>query len=162
MAQLEIMAGNETLTGKSSRLVATVPFGVGQFQNGDTTFALTFAISQGLAGGLAVLSSAIVSDLSATDASTRLPKLAGIEGTDTAVDKPGLESRRNSWVDVNRIAFGVWAFSTVFGVVHAHLTFVPERTSTRPRPIPRRIKPEVKPTLGILPGGGAIGLEGRF
>jgi hypothetical protein len=155
VAQLEVMAANETIIHRSSRLVATVPFGVGQFQNEDTALGLTFAISQGLAASLSVVSAVVVDDLSATDLEE-----AAVPGRD--VNTQGLEARREGWVVTNRIAFGVWGFSTVVGVLHAHLTFVPERTTTRPRPIPKRIRPEVRPTAGILPGGAAVGLTGRF
>lgn len=154
VAQLEIMAGNETITEKSSRLVASIPFGVGQFQNGDNALGWTFAVSQGVAGSLSIVSAAIVASLASANPNE------SVDGK--LVQSEDLEIRRNAWVITNRVSFGVWALSTAIGVAHAHLTYVPERTTTRPRPIPKRTTPQVKPTAGYLPGGASVGLVGSF
>lgn len=48
LAMLERMAGTEVVTTQNSRLIALIPFGAGQFQNGQTALAWTLLVSEGL------------------------------------------------------------------------------------------------------------------
>ncbi len=48
LAMLEKLASTEVVTTQNSRLIALIPFGAGQFQNGQTGLAWTLLVSEGL------------------------------------------------------------------------------------------------------------------
>src|SRR6185436_15869271 len=117
--------GTERVVDKNSRLIALVPFGVGQFQNGDVAWGFVFGVSQALAGGSSIITGVIADNLSAADTSK------------PDVDLEGLRTQRDAVVTGNRIAFALWAASTVIGIVQAQIAFVPEKVTYRQRPIPK-------------------------
>jgi hypothetical protein len=146
---LQRLAGTETVVQKSSRAVALLPFGVGQFQNGDTGLGVFFAVSEALAGSAAIAGAVAEGAYSTLSLTTHLPQ--------------DVDNDINASTTVNRVAFGAFAALSLAGVVQAEIAFVPERSSTRPRPVPPPPPPpKVMPTVSFLPGGGMLGLVGRF
>jgi hypothetical protein len=159
IALLEHLAGQERVVETNSRMLALLPLGAGQFQNGDVGWGIGFASTQVLAGGLSIISSVIVDDLSTVNPYGSDPD------TGRAIDTADYVAQRDAWVAVNQIAFGAWALATVVGIVHAQITFVPEKTTIRPRPIPKPAKPPpptASPTVGYVPGGATLGIVGSF
>ncbi|MFT3766012.1 MAG: hypothetical protein QM820_10920 [Minicystis sp.] len=148
ITELERLAGEERRVEPNSRWIAMVPFGVGQFQNGDVRLGIVFAASEVLLGGASLVTVAIVNKLASTDV------------TRTPVNLPALNSQIRTAVLVNQITFAAWAAVTVAGVVQAQVGFVPQRITTQKRPVPPR--PRLTPIAAPVPGGGVFGLSGTF
>ncbi|HEX8796780.1 MAG TPA: hypothetical protein VF765_37770 [Polyangiaceae bacterium] len=144
--QLEQLASTEIIEHPNSRLLAMVPFGAGQFQNGQTALGWTFLLSEGaLAIGSGIGAGFWYYYVQQTQAAVR-------DNTGTAPQYNQL-AQTSSYVGDS--LFAGFALLAVIGVVHAQLTFVPEKVEMRTRPLP---PVSVTPTLG--PGG--LGLVGRF
>ncbi|MCB9546098.1 MAG: tetratricopeptide repeat protein [Myxococcales bacterium] len=124
---------------RNSKLVAAVPFGVGQFQNGDD-----------LLGGLFLGSELVAVALSATfliaSESLRQP-----DGLFTPQDVDQARSLRTAQL----VSGGVAAALMVGGVVHALVTFRDEIEVKR-----TTIQPTVRPVVG--PTGGGLGVGFSF
>jgi hypothetical protein len=125
-----------------SRWLAALPFGVGQFQNGDVGLGIFFAAGQALLAGTSIATRLMVSSL------------ASQSPAGPRVDIPALNARLATAVTVNRIAFAGWAALTVAGVVEAEVSFGPRRAAPR--------EPSIKATAAPLPGGGMVGLRASF
>jgi hypothetical protein len=147
LAMLERMAGTEVVTTQNSRLVALIPFGAGQFQNGQTALGWTFLVSEGLLAVGSGVGAAVWSyNLSQVD--------SNYSSGQTAVAQQ-YNQRAQTAAVVGDILAGGFALVAIIGVIHAEATFVPDETTTRPRAIP---PVSVSPVVG--PGG--VGLVGSF
>jgi hypothetical protein len=153
IAELERLAATERVVVPSSRWVAFVPFGAGQFQNGDSGLGWAFAVTEAVAGATSIALAATVAAYANADLSAKDP------ATGQTVNRTELQSRIDAATLANRIAFSAWAGITVIGIVQAQIAFVPERTTTRTRPLP---KPSVAPSVAPTVGGATFGLSGRF
>ncbi len=148
IAELQALAGQRV--ERNSRWIALIPFGIGQIQNGDVRAGIAFAVGEAAFGVAALAAVGEFNSLASTN-----PYAA----TATPVNIPELNSRISTWVLVNRITFAGWAALTAAGIMHAQITFVPERTYTD-RPVPPR--PKLVPIASPLPGGAMLGLGGTF
>ncbi|WP_437668724.1 hypothetical protein [Sorangium sp. So ce131] len=156
IAQLQRLAGSERVVERNSRWIGMLPFGVGQFQNGDEGLGWFFLVSQAVAGGTSIVSALALSSYENVDVT---PGAAAGQNVDIDL----LNSRIGTAADVNRVAFGAFATLVVAGIAHAQITFVPERVSFRPRPVPPPPPSfTAAPTISLLPGGFSAGLLGRF
>jgi hypothetical protein len=174
VAKLERLAGEETVREPRNRFVAFIPFGAGQFQNGDTTLGWVFL---GAESALVVLGTAVVpfyiAERNAMNASY-----------DPALE-PDATRRATAHRDnalrlqlVNLVSFGLFAATAITGIVQANVVFVPEKVKTQKRD-PRILEPPPEPqhngnpkhesgslrmwpsVVGV-PSGAVGGLEGRF
>ncbi len=152
LLSIERLAGEERVTKKNSRLIALVPFGAGQFQNGQNTLGWIFAATQAVTGMTSVVSGGLVSYYSGVD-----PKLVNEEGQ--PVDLPALGQKIQIATAINRIAFGTWAALTVAGIIQAQVAYVPQVTTIIKRPIPKR--PE-KPSAALRINASGVYLVGSF
>ena len=158
--QLEQLAGTETIVTPSSRAIAMLPFGIGQFQNGEVGLGAFFLGTEVVAGATSIVSAILLGTLEADAREARLQQTA-----EQSVDVDALEESIARTALVNRVAFGVWAGVSVIGILESQIRFVPERTSTRARPIPPLPKPpspSITPTVSFHSGGASIGLRGHF
>jgi len=147
LAMLERMAGTEVVTTQNSRLIALIPFGAGQFQNGQTALGWTFLVSEGLLAAGSGVGAAVWSyNLSQVD--------SNYSAGQTSVAEQ-YNQRAQTAAVVGDILAGGFALVAIIGVIHAEATFVPDETTTRPRAIP---PVSVSPVVG--PGG--VGLVGSF
>ena len=146
LEQLEELASTQIVEHTNSRLLAMVPFGAGQFQNGQTALGWTFLLSE---GALAI-GSGIGAGFWYYYVQQTQDAIKANNGTAT-----GYNSLAQSSSYVGDALFAGFALVAVIGVVHAQLTFVPEHVETRKRPLP---PVTLAPTIG--PGG--LGLVGRF
>lgn len=146
LAQLEELAQTEIVVHSHSRLLAMVPFGAGQFQNGQTGLGWTFLLSE---GALAIGSGVAAGFWSYY---VRQEQAGVSSGNGTA---QGYRDLAAGWSIGGDIAFGGFALLAAIGVLHAQVTFVPETVETRKRALPPI---SVAPVVG--PGG--LGLVGRF
>jgi hypothetical protein len=147
--ELVRLASQETVVERNRRWIAWVPFGVGQFQNGDDGLGYLFLTSE-----IALTATAIGSmmiqlsfrDDGATPEQTDLPAL------NTAVDTAETVLTVSAW------SLGVVAAA---GVVEAHMSFVPERRTTRERPLPQNLRRPLAPASRTpgeeVQGGDASG-----
>lgn len=160
IASLQQLAAEERVVEHRSRWVAAVPFGVGQFYNGDTALGWVFLVSQALAGATSITSAIVVSGYEGVDV-TPPPTATGEEGATVDVDQ--LNAQIQTATVINRVAFGAWAALTAAGILHAQVTFVPERSSVRRRPVPPPPRSfSIAPAVSAGPGGFGLGLSGRF
>jgi len=165
LEEIQRLAGQERVVTKNSRIVAAVPFGVGQFQNGSPGLGWFFAISEAVTGAAALTFAGVYNYYVSVDRKTVDPE------TGQPVDVAGLNNAIQTAAKLNQVAFGTWAALTIAGIVQAQLAFVPEVSTTVKRPIPKRPvpreeqksgPPSVVPVVSFLPGGAGLGLIGRF
>ena len=131
---------------KHSRLVATIPFGVGQWQNGQKTKAALFGSGELLFGALS-LSAYIALDQKFTyDPSTNHRTFPASQ-RGTAEGLIGLQ-----------LASGIAFWGVLLaGIIDAHVLYKPEVVKTREIP-----KPQVSVTPIVGPGTAGIGVGGKF
>ena len=163
---LEQMAAEEKITVRHSRLVASVPFGAGQFQNGQNTLGWIFL---GVESALVIGSG--IAFIPYNDAINRRNEEHNAGDPD---HKENLYSNRAQTAQaVNLGIVGGLVLVMAGGVLQAHLAFVPEVPETKARPIPQaKASPSVTPwlTLGPDPNArsghgntsGSLGLRGTF
>jgi len=147
LAMLEKLAATEIIAERHSRLVALLPFGIGQFQNGQTTWGHVFLWGEALlaAGSVTAAGISLYDWAQANDA------LARNDGT-----APQYLANASTAGTVGNV-FGAAFFAVALaGIVHAEVTFVPERVETRKREIPATVS--LEPVLGP----GVVGVGGRF
>jgi hypothetical protein len=146
LAMLEKLASEELVVEKSSRWKALVPFGVGQFQNGQDTLGAAFLTVE-LA---AALGSFIGAGLTLYNAGQANEAFKRQDPSDKAYQ---------SHAQLAALAGDIFAagffFSAAVGVVHAEATFVPEHTEIRKRALsPISLSPIIGPS--------GLGLAGSF
>lgn len=130
-----------------------VPFGVGQFANGQNVAGVLFLLAESVFIGGAV-ASAIVDQ---TLASPTLP--AGNWDSTDAVDSQRADLATTMRI-LNWTSLTLFAATTVAGVVHANLTYNPTRVLQRtPRPVPPALQGV---QISALPGGAGASLTLRF
>lgn len=156
LAEVTKLAGSETVVERRSRVLAFVPFGVGQFQNGDVGWGIFFAASQTLAGGASIGFAVAHSYYVNFDRNTVNPQ------TGEKVIPDELHALAEGAALGNQIAFGTWAALVVAGIVQANVAFEPEVVKTRDRPVPKRPTPPVLPQVAVTPGGMFVGVTGVF
>lgn len=140
---LEKLAREESIVRKNSRPLATVPFGVGQFQNGHEEVGALFLVSETLLLGTAVTSGIILADLTSKAAQ-------GI-----VTDQERYNNQKHT--AYRTLTWSSWAFVGVaaLGILDAHLRFEPERRlSSRPRQLPPEIDIPPEPDAGDAPFQG--------
>lgn len=146
LAMLERLAREEYTVKKNSRVFATVPFGVGQLQNGQRSLGFVFM------GAEAAFAAASVVTYFAKE-SIEANYVSGTSDRQATIDQ------RDRLVLLNRLAFGAFVATAVGGVVHAHLTFVPEVREVKSRPLPELV---ITPDAGFVQGGVVFGGRGSF
>lgn len=156
VARLEALVATETLVHQNHRWIASVPFGVGQFQNGDDVWGSLFLGSQLLALGTAVF--AVSSELGIHSQANGGRNV----GTAESYNEP-LEQLRAAGV----LGSAAFVFLATVGILEAHINFVPERAvGKRPRPLPPEVRRKesvvVTPTVTTGDNSLHVGVTGRF
>jgi hypothetical protein len=148
LAALEKQAGEQIETRTRNRLLTFVPFGVGQFQNGQNALGWTFFTGQlallaggAIAGGLALYNLDQYNHWLVTDA----PNQNFFIGE--------YRARFNSAAIANYVFDGAFVLAAVAGIVQANFAFVPQTTTVKPRPLPK---------ITFQMGAGTVGVEGTF
>jgi hypothetical protein len=147
---VEKLASEETVIERHSRWRALVPFGVGQFQNGQDALGWTLLVSESV-----MLAGAIVAFPFWYYNRGRVNDLAGADATKDPLRS--YVSRANAAEAANWIFNGAFGALWAIGVLHAEATFVPDAKETRKRQI-GRVVPLIEPQRG----GGVLGIRGSF
>lgn len=156
------LASEETVVAHGSRVVASLPFGAGQFQNGATALGITFLASEVLLSATVITSAAIFSEY-------RTYQYA--PGT-TAQQRAGYDASATVAVTSTLLLLGV----TALGIVEANLSFAPQRIvgirtrklppeleRKRPRePTPPPSGSSIRPILHVDDQGALFGVSGTF
>ncbi|MEO6954564.1 MAG: hypothetical protein ABI321_22390 [Polyangia bacterium] len=138
----------EKTVQKHSRLLATIPFGVGQFQNGQNTKAALFLSSELLFGALSLSAYVALDQKYPYDPSANRRYFpAPQKGTAQALI--GLQLGAG-------IAF--WA-TLLWGIIDAHVLYKPQVTKTREVAAPKH-SVSLAPIVG--PGQGGLSVGGTF
>jgi len=172
--ELERLASQETVIFKNSRLTALLPFGIGQFANGNNGLGWTFLLSEG-AATLATFVLFVPYRINVDRAN------AAMQQTQFSLKKRidlanGYAAQAQDIRTADFILLAGLGALALGGILEAEIDFVPERTQTRPRklpseptkPAPAKTGLRVWPSFAPLPGegggvgGAAIGLSGRF
>jgi hypothetical protein len=153
--RLEEYARQEVVITKNERWLAAVPFGVGQFQNGDTALGWIFFGAELALAGTALTAMVVELQLHAQTDDTPRP------------DPVALNQNLETWHDV--LVVTSWGFLavSVTGVVQAQIAFKPEFREQRRRPLPRDVRPQppeawLRPVPLATPDGLGLGVVGRF
>lgn len=154
VAALERLAQQETLITPHSRWLALVPFGVGQFQNGDKPLGYVFLTSELLLAATTLTALGVESHL--VLATSQLDK-----------PDPSNNTRNNNWKTALDYSSYAWLGVSLIGILEAQLSFVPEQRQVQKRPLPPELRPEtsslrVTPSASPVQGGAVFGLSGRF
>jgi hypothetical protein len=152
IGELERLATEQTVIVQNRRAIALIPFGVGQFQNGDAALGWVFLSSEVVLGGLVLTSWAVRSNLISETVQTKNADLAAVNG------------RLQDWQTVLVVSSYALLGVAVAGIAEAQISFVPEFRTTRRRALP---KSEARPPTASLrvvpqPGGATLGIVGRF
>jgi len=147
LATLEQLATQEVVVERHSRIWALLPFGLGQFQNGQMALGWGFlvgesalALGSGVSAALTLNNAALAND----ELDRQHPTLAG-----------EYNKRAQEDAIAGNIFAGAFALAAVAGILQAELAFVPEHIEVRRRP---------PPPLSLKPvaGPGSIGIKGCF
>jgi hypothetical protein len=150
--KVEKMASEEIITSKRSRLVACMPFGAGQFQNGQPVLGGIFL---GLESA-AVIGTFVTVPMYAYAARHLQLELNHPSGEDKVA---AYQARKNDILTADYILIGSFVGIAAVGIVQANLAFEPEKTNTKQRDLPpiSRLAPTIAPVAG---GGAVVGLTG--
>jgi CRP-like cAMP-binding protein len=160
LAMLEKLAGEETIVRTHSRWIAALPFGVGQFQNGQVALGWALLSTESLllvGSGISHLVT-IYNEVQAND--------ANLSGAGTQYQYQG---RANDAFIASNLFTAGFALVAIAGIVHAQLTLVPERVEVHRRELPPvSLAPLIFPLLGARGGAGerpvgaVLGVLGHF
>ena len=159
LRELERLASQETVVVRNSRWIAAIPFGVGQFQNGDTGLGWAFLATEAVLGAVVIGGLAVELQNYAL-----LEPRAGEPAPSRADITNNTDIARNVWT-VGLYALGAVALG---GIVEAQLSFEPEVVSVRRRELPPELRrpPEARlrwqPTITTGEQGTVIGVGGTF
>jgi hypothetical protein len=159
---LEKLAGQEKVIATHSRWIALLPFGVGQFQNGQRALGWSFL---GLETAL-VTAAAITLPIYLVDLQYRSNAYANHDSLSTNAYIDRATNVRYANIGLNLGFAGV----AVLGIVQAQIAFVPEEAHLLRRPIPDVTPAPPSVSFQLAPvfpvegrgGGMMMGMGGRF
>jgi hypothetical protein len=157
MLLLERLARQEVVVTKNRRWIAIVPFGAGQFQNGDDTLGWVFLGTEVALGITALTSLAVHSHLQ-TDVDRILARRLDVDA--------GVTDRLNDWHLALTLSSYSFIGAAALGILQAQLAFVPEVRVMRERKLPDLpqggVKPTVTPEVSAGPDRVFLGVRGTF
>jgi hypothetical protein len=125
-----------------SRWLAAVPFGAGQFQNGDVGLGIFFAAAEGTFGATSIATVVAVNLLASRDVG---PDPRGAH-------RASLNKSIHTLTVANGVAFTGFALLAVSGVIEAQVNFTRKT---------RRL-PAIVPVAAPIPGGALLAARGTF
>jgi hypothetical protein len=153
---MERYAREEVVVTRNRRWVAAVPFGVGQFQNGNDTLGWIFLGTEAALG---------ITALTALNVHTHLQTKADEARERGGSAGPDVNDRLDDWhLALTLSTYGLLGVAAL-GIGEAQLSFVPEVRTVRERPLPKMPQPSgvtVAPRVSGGPGAIEIGVNGTF
>lgn len=122
LGRLRTLAEQQVERTQNSRWIATVPFGVGQFQNGHKGLGIALAMAEGLAAATSVI--------------TFVGYYQVADDKPTASEKAETERIKNAWFTSNVASFTTFAALALIGIIDAHVRFLPARVRGTTRSLP--------------------------
>jgi hypothetical protein len=155
MLLLERLARQEVVVTKNRRWIAAVPFGAGQFQNGDATLGWVFLGTETVLGIAALTSLAVHSHLQ-----TEVDRIVA-RRLDVA---SGVQDRLNDWHLALTLSSYGFIGAAALGILQGQLAFVPEVREVRERKLPDLPQGGVKvrPEVSAGPERVFLGVRGTF
>lgn len=141
---LEELAATETVEKVNSRWIAALPWGIGQFQNGNRKLGIMFAVTE--SAFLAASIATFIGHNSLRDENPAPDEIERAQRVEKAL-------RIGNWVSV-----GALVSFYIAGVVEAEVRFKPTIRSTRQRELPDELqrpqskRPEIRFQLGLTGG----------
>lgn len=155
MLLLERLARQEVVVTKNRRWIAVVPFGAGQFQNGDETLGWVFLGTEAALGVTALTSLAVYSHLQS--------------GVDAVVARrlavpQSVQDRMRDWHLALTLSSYAFIGAAALGVLQGQLAFVPEVRAVRERKLPDLPQGGVKVRPEVSGGRDSVllGVSGTF
>jgi hypothetical protein len=152
IARLEALAKQERIVTPNSRLIALVPFGVGQFQNQQRAAGTFFLVAE----SALVIAAAITIPMYVADVSDR----SSAYRTNDLAAQTSASSRADAMGTANAVVLGALALTALIGVIHAEATFVPERVEVRARELPPAVS--ITPAASADARGATFGFRAQF
>jgi hypothetical protein len=155
MLLLERLARQEVVVTKNRRWIAAVPFGAGQFQNGDPTLGWVFLGTETVLGVATLTSLAVYSHLQAEVDRIVARRL------DVA---SGVQDRLRDWHLALTLSSYGFISAAALGILQAQLAFVPEVRVVRERKLPDlpRGSLKLRPEVSGGPDRVFFGVRGTF
>jgi hypothetical protein len=152
VAAIERLATSETVVVRNRRWIGWVPFGVGQFQNGDEGLGWVF-----LTGETALAATAL----------TSLGMQSYLEVEANRLKNPDNNAVLRTWNTLLHVSSYTFLGVAAIGIAQAQIAFVPEVPQKRYRPLPPELKRstarvEVTPSFAAGADEVFLGLSGRF
>lgn len=147
-------AAEERVVVKNSRFIAALPFGIGQYQNGNNSLGTAFLISESLFGAVTLVTAA-----------TNSYYVTLAMQSEFSDQKEILLTNQLITARMNQIAFGAFVAVAATGIIQAQVAFVPETSTVRKRAVPPRPTTtsfHVVPTFGLSKDSFGVGLAGSF
>lgn len=120
--RLRSLAEQQVVRSDNSRWVASIPFGVGQFQNGHRGLGVALAMAEGLSAATSIYTFAEWQSLASERPTTE--------------NRDDLRAEQRRFVTANVISFTAFAALALVGIVDAHVRYVPGKVLSTPRPLP--------------------------
>jgi len=135
--RLELFATTERVVHENHRLIAALPFGIGQFQNGKDGLGWVLLSSEVVLSG-----AALVSTVAFVNLQTR--GVNALNSRSSATDQAFLSSQVNrelrAWYTVATVSSYGFAAAALGGILEAQLNFVPEVSFIRRRELPKNLR----------------------
>lgn len=155
VARLERLAQEETLVVKNRRWVASVPFGIGQFQNRDYALGAVFLATDTLLLGTAI--TAVSIELSLNSQAT------GGTGFSSKAEVDRLNQNIRTAHRVSLYSTAALLVAVAGGILQSNLAFVPEfYDGVRQRPKKKPDEARMDPVIEPIERGASIGVVGTF
>lgn len=138
LGRLRSLAEQQTIEVRNSRWLASVPFGVGQFQNGHRGLGVALAMAETFAAVTSVVTYFGHQSMTGDHA--------------TASNSDELKQRERIWRAANWASFGTFAVLAIAGIIDAQVRFVPGRVIQAPRPLPEDLDRWAKDQALLLKG----------
>ena len=158
---LERLASEEEITDRHYRFVAFIPFGAGQFQNGQKALGWTFL---GVESALALAGAITVPLYYAELKGAKDDYVPATQNFATSLGQTHLD-RANNYRIANLTLYAGFAATALIGIAQANFAYVPDVHITKKRLVDA--SPSFVPTLSPVAtekgvSGGVFGLTGRF
>lgn len=147
--ELERLANSELIVTRNRRWVGFVPFGVGQFQNGNHGLGWVFLTSEAVLGATAL---------------TALGVFTHFQAESSRLKNPDNNAVVDAWYTLFEVSSYSFLAVAALGIAEGQLSFVPEFRELRPRVLPPKLRraAQLRPQFGIAPGGALLGLSASF